>query len=61
MTLKWFFAAVFMDELPWRTVYDVVGIYGTIIVYLLTVWGEVGIYAWMLYKILGRRSKYGIM
>lgn len=50
MTWKWLLAMVFIDQLPWSDIYSVLGIYGTIAIYLLTVWGEIGLYAFIVYK-----------
>lgn len=57
--MKWLLAMVFINELPWRQIYSVLGIYGTIIVYLMAVWGEIALYAWVGYRLWGRWCKDG--
>lgn len=56
MTFKWLLAIVFIDELPWPIIHEAIGLYGTIAVYALTVWGEIVLYAALIYKVLNRRK-----
>lgn len=57
MTFKWLLAIVFIDELPWPSIHKAIGLYGTIAVYALAVWGEVVLYAALIYKVLnGKRG-----